>query len=45
MWSLHDGSVDDRLYVVSSVAGVDDSLPLGLLDDLLLLEDAVESHV
>lgn len=42
---LHNGSVDDRFDVVAAVTRVDDPLPLGLPDDLLPLEDAVEAHV
>lgn len=42
---LHDGSVDDGLDVVPSVPGVDHSLPLGFPNDVLVLKDAVETHV
>lgn len=34
--SLHDGSVNDGLDVVLSVSGVDDSLPFGVLFDVVL---------
>lgn len=43
--SLHDGSVNHRLYVVPPVTRVDHSLSLRLPDDLLPLEDPVEPHV
>lgn len=43
--SLHDGSINHRLYVVPPVARVDYSLSLWVLDDLSLLKDAIKSHV
>lgn len=42
---FHDSSVDERLDIVLSVTGVDDSLSLGALLDLLLCEYPVEAHV
>lgn len=43
-WLLHDGAVDDRLDVVTSVSGVNHTLPLAILQ-LLLSKDAIETHV
>lgn len=42
--SFHDGSVNDGLDVVLSVPRVDDTLPLGVLFDVVLGED-LEAHV
>lgn len=43
--SLHDGSVDGWLYVVFSVARVDEALSFRVLFDFLLHKDSFKAHI